>query len=67
VTRAEQRIADLEDQVAELAAEVRDLRIVRAVEDISLRYAFEAGATSRSDIVAPRRPRHLIVVAGGRS
>jgi hypothetical protein len=60
-----QRIAELERQVAELAAEVKDLRVVRAVEDIALRYAYEAGAARAGS----RRPvrRHLSIVAEGRS
>jgi hypothetical protein len=66
MTAQAQRIADLERQVAELAAEVGTLRaeafIVRTIEEI------RAGAAApRMPGPSPRRPRHLSVVAGGRS
>jgi hypothetical protein len=63
---AAQRIADLEDQVAGLAAEVRDLR----VQAFLMRTAEEVWAGTRAApaaAVLPRGLRHLSVVGGGAS
>jgi hypothetical protein len=65
VTRTEQRIAELEDQLAELTAEVGNLReqafILRSLEEIRV---MRAGDTYSA--VPARRPRHLQLVGGAR-
>ena len=63
---AAQRIADLEARVADLAAEVGNLRaeafIIRTLEEM-----WAGASAAHTAAVPPRRPRHLTVVAGGRS
>jgi hypothetical protein len=59
MTRAEQRIADLEDQVAGLAAEVTNLRaeafVLRTLEEAALdRYGYRG---SRPAALGASRPR----------
>lgn len=65
MTRPEQRIADLECQVTDLAAEVAKLRAeafaVRTLEETRVRLA----GGWRPAAPPPRRPRHLHAVSGG--
>lgn len=64
MTRAEQRIADLEDRVADLAAEVENLRaeafVLRTLEEMMVR-DFTGGRVAATSV---RRPRHLRLVGG---
>jgi hypothetical protein len=69
-----QRIADLDRQVAELAAEVSSLRqqafIARTLEDMALARAGYSTSRARGDTgrrSPARRPRHLAVAGGGTS
>jgi len=66
VTRAGQRIADLEDQAAGLAAEVKNLRagafVLRTLEEAALdRYGYGG---SRPAALRASRPRHLRLAGG---
>lgn len=65
-TAAERRIADLEGQVAELAARIeevaREACMLRAIEEV-----FADTAPAYGAAVPRRRPRHLSVVGGGGS
>lgn len=64
-TRSDQRIAELEGQVADLATQVSDLRaeafVIRTLEETMLRV--HAGGAAPA--AAPRLPRHLHAVQGG--
>ena len=60
----EQRLAALERQVANLSAEVKDLRaqafVLRTLEEMMVRECLGGGAPA----VAPRQPRHLVALPG---
>jgi hypothetical protein len=64
MTRTEQRVADLERQLADLRAEVKAVReqagVIRAFEEVRAMYLEGDGTPA-----APRRPRHLRAVSGG--
>lgn len=70
MTAADHRIAALEGQVAELAAEVSDLReqalMIRTIEELALlRFGYTPPSGYQGILKAPR-PSHLRPVDGGR-
>lgn len=68
MTAAGQRIADLEQQVADLAARVEQLAhqalMIRTLDEIRLDH-LGPGSGDRAGL-KPSRPRHLAAVQGGR-
>jgi hypothetical protein len=67
MTAAEQRIADLEQQLAELAAQVEHLEheaiLIRTVEEMVVRHA--GYSIPQRAPLKSARPRHLHLIASG--